>query len=46
MFTSRWTEKSPALFAVTESRSPFFDIIDGSDSESLDIESDDDDCFV
>ena len=31
------------LFAVTDSRSPF--LIDGSDSESSDIESDDD-CFV
>jgi len=32
------------LFAVIDSRSPF--LIDGSDSESSDIESDDDDCFV
>jgi len=32
------------LFAVTDSRSPF--LTDGSDSESSDIEPDDDDCFV
>jgi len=47
MCTSKWTEKSLSVqnYLLSLIADLLF-LIDGSDSESLDIESDDDDCFV